>query len=101
MEKAFVVSDIHGCYEQFVKLLAYWDKNMKLVILGDLIDRGEASKRVVQEVMNLKEIYKNQVVVLRGNHEDMFLNFLQDPVKKGDIYFFNGGRSTVKDFIDT
>ena len=100
MEKAFVVSDIHGCYEQFIKLLEHWDKSMKLVILGDLIDRGEASKQVVQEVMKLKEIYKNQVVVLRGNHEEMFLNFLQDPVQMGDIYFFNGGRSTVKDFID-
>ncbi len=100
MEKAFVVSDIHGCYEQFIKLLEYWDKSMKLVVLGDLIDRGEASKQVVQEVMKLKEIYKDQVVVLKGNHEDMFLKFLQDPVQKGDIYFFNGGKSTVKDFID-
>lgn len=100
MEKAFVVSDIHGCYEQFVKLLEYWDKSMKLVILGDLIDRGEASKQVVQELMKLKETYQNQVVVLKGNHEDMFLKFLQDPVRMGDIYFFNGGRMTVKDFID-
>ena len=99
MEKAFVVSDIHGCYDPFKKLLEYWDQSMKLVILGDLIDRGGASKQVVQEVMKLKETYKDQLVVLKGNHEDMFLRFLQNPVQMGDIYFFNGGRATVKDFI--
>ncbi|MGN1387154.1 MAG: metallophosphoesterase family protein [Bacillus sp. (in: firmicutes)] len=99
MERAFVVSDIHGCYTQFAELLENWDKSMKLFILGDLIDRGEGSKQVVQKVMELKAEYQDQVTVLKGNHEDMFLNFLHDPEKMGALYFFNGGGETVKDMI--
>ena len=98
MEKAFVLSDIHGCYKQLQALLNHWDKEMPLFILGDLIDRGEDSFKVVQAIMNLKKMYGNKVVVLMGNHEEMFLQFIENPSKFGELYFMNGGNKTVFDF---
>lgn len=100
MKKAFVVSDIHGCYDQFIKVLEHWDKEMELVILGDLIDRGDKSLEVVQHVMELKDTYGDKVTVLKGNHEDMFLNFLDDPFECGEIFFINGGNRTAFSFTN-
>ncbi|WP_042348777.1 metallophosphoesterase family protein [Bacillus massiliigorillae] len=100
MKKAFVISDIHGCYDQLMILLEHWDKEMELVILGDLIDRGDKSLKVVQQMMNLIETYGDKITVLKGNHEDMFLNFLDDPIECGRMYDMVGGGETIISFVD-
>jgi serine/threonine protein phosphatase 1 len=101
-DKAFVTSDIHGDYDRFIKLLDYWDTDyMKLVILGDLIDRGKQSLKTVQKVMELKRKYGNQVIVLKGNHEDMLINFLREPTYEyGEVFFRNGGNTTAWEFAN-
>lgn len=43
-----------------------------IVFLGDYIDRGPDSKAVIDYLIQFKETHKN-VVFLRGNHEQMFL----------------------------
>ncbi|MGM9925021.1 MAG: metallophosphoesterase family protein [Bacillus sp. (in: firmicutes)] len=97
--KAFVLSDVHGCYDPFIKLLEQWDKEMQLVILGDLIDRGDKSLGVVRHVMKLKDTYGDKVTVLEGNHEDLLLNFLNDPYGYGRMYDMVGGSDTIIDFV--
>jgi serine/threonine protein phosphatase 1 len=101
-EEAFVVSDIHGEYTKLIELLKHWNKeSMKLIILGDLIDRGKSSLQVVQYVMDLKRQYKNQVIVLKGNHEDMLINFLREPTYEyGEVFFRNGGNTTAWEFAE-
>lgn len=98
MEKAFVLSDIHGCYKQLQALLNHWDKEMRLFILGDLIDRGEESFKVVQAIIHLKKMHGEKVGVLKGNHENMLLQYIDNPSKYGDLFFMNGGNKTVLDF---
>lgn len=100
IKHAFVVSDIHGQITQFKKLLENWDRETQmLLILGDLIDRGENSLAVVQEVMKLKQLYGKQVIVLMGNHEDMLLTFLNNPsYETGNHFFMNGGMTTAFEF---
>ena len=102
MDTAFAVSDIHGDHERFIKVLDYWNpEESKLIIVGDLIDRGKDSLKVVLKVKELKEIYKNKVIVLKGNHEDMFLNFLKyKDYEYGDVFFKNGGNTTALEFAD-
>lgn len=102
MNKAFAISDIHGDYKKFIELLDYWNpEESKLIIMGDLVDRGERSLYVVHKVMELKKVYKNKVIVLKGNHEDMFLNFLKyKDYEYGDIFFRNGGNTTSMEFAD-
>lgn len=64
----YVVSDIHGNYELFVKLLKKinFSKDDTLFVLGDVIDKGKD----VQKLLNLLfgELRDN-VLVLAGNHE--------------------------------
>jgi serine/threonine protein phosphatase 1 len=71
----FIVGDIHGCYYSLRKLLAYWDKKSTLIFIGDYIDRGNFSYEVVEYLMSLKEEYKDQVLVLLGNHEYEFITY--------------------------
>lgn len=78
MKDLFVVSDIHGQIEQFHALLKNWDPStQQLVIAGDMIDRGENAAAVVWLAKALKE--KHNAIVLMGNHEEMFLHWLDGP----------------------
>jgi len=69
----FVVSDIHGCYLTFMKLLhRYYDKDtMRLVILGDYLDKGAFP----YEMYRFLKRHLNQAncIFLRGNHEQEFI----------------------------
>ena len=96
----FVVSDIHGMYKQFEQILTYWDKKSTLVILGDLIDRGPQSLDVIRKVMDLKENYGEQLIFCKGNHEDMLLNYIDQPEVNQERYFRNGGLETMASFFE-
>lgn len=44
--RTLVISDIHGCYDAFNKLLGkvhYDSAKYQLILLGDYIDRGDVS----------------------------------------------------------
>ena len=49
----YVISDIHGCYEQYMKLLdkIHFSERDMLYLLGDLVDRGPDPMEVVKDVM--------------------------------------------------
>ncbi len=69
----YVTADIHGFYTPFLKALTsagyYEDRGeKKLIICGDLFDRGLEAKKVQQFVVkNLQD-----TILIRGNHEDLF-----------------------------
>lgn len=69
----FVVSDIHGCYLTFMKLLhRYYDKSsMRLVILGDYLDKGAYPYEMYRWLK--RHVHQNDVICLRGNHEQEFI----------------------------
>ena len=96
----FVVSDIHGMYKQFEKILSFWDQESTLVILGDMIDRGPQSYEVVRKVMELKEHFGERVVYCKGNHEEMLLDFMRFPEVNRRFYFPSGGRETMRSFVN-
>lgn len=99
MNKVFAVSDIHGHAHEFDALLTnHWNAdNEQLVVMGDLVDRGPDSLRVVQKCMELKEKYG--AVILMGNHEELFLDWLEDPATESNFYFDVGGAATVDSFL--
>lgn len=99
MTNIFVISDIHGHYDEFEQLLNNWNKQDKLVLLGDLIDRGPNSLLVIEKVMALKELYGELVTFIKGNHEDMLLNYLHNPIEKQEHYYKNGGKETMQNFL--
>lgn len=96
-DELFVVSDIHGCANEFELLLKHWNRdNQRLTILGDAIDRGKDSKAV------LERIVKEDALFIKGNHEDVFLKLLDEPNRGTLQMFFNlGGMDTLRSFFGT
>jgi serine/threonine protein phosphatase 1 len=79
--KTFVVGDIHGRCAQLhslIELLPRDESSDKLVFLGDLIDRGPDVPGCVDHVLGLHRDNPDQVICLRGNHEQMLLDFIDD-----------------------
>ncbi len=79
--KTFVIGDIHGRCAQLQGLLALLPRDEstdKLVFLGDLIDRGPDVPGCVAHVLSLCRENPDRVICLRGNHEQMLLDFLDD-----------------------
>ncbi len=70
----YVIADIHGCYEQYQKLLKaikFTDRD-DLYVLGDVVDRGPESMKVLQDMMLRHNVYP-----ILGNHEYMALKVLR------------------------
>jgi serine/threonine protein phosphatase 1 len=98
MHRTFAVGDIHGCIDKLEDLISKIDPKPEdiLVFLGDYIDRGEMGKEVVDFLIDLAD--KIPCVFLRGNHEDMFLTFLEFGTNR-TMYFANGGMRTIESYI--
>lgn len=97
-KKLFVIGDIHGEYDLLEKQLQHVDDTQyQLVLLGDLIDRGPKVKQTIETVMVL--VKEKGAVCLKGNHEDIFLRWLNDPEEKMDWYRRNGGQATLEDLL--
>src|SRR5687768_5643127 len=78
--KTFVVGDIHGRCAQLLNLLDMLPRDPKSdtrVFLGDLIDRGADAPGCVDHVMKLCRENPERVICLRGNHEQMMMDFLE------------------------
>ncbi len=76
-KKIFAIGDIHGCHSKLVALLGRIpiDKDRDtLVFLGDYINRGPDSRKVVDTLLHLKASYSH-VVFLMGNHEQALLEY--------------------------
>ena len=70
----YVTSDIHGCYDQYLRLIQRLElkEDDTLYILGDIVDRGDGGIEIIKDVMKRKN-----VVCLRGNHDHYALIFLE------------------------
>jgi|UniRef100_A0A7C3SK59 serine/threonine protein phosphatase 1 len=100
MTDIFAIGDIHGCLDHLERLLEAVNPDLhrhRLVFIGDYIDRGPNSKGVVDFIIRLKKLYPAEnIICLKGNHEAMFLDFLNGI--EPELFLFNGGRSTLREY---
>ena len=73
--KYYIAADIHGFYTEFHKALDeagyFTDPGPhKLIILGDLFDRGQEAVEMQHFIRSLLE--QDAVILVRGNHEDLY-----------------------------
>jgi len=94
----YAISDIHGCLKTFKTLLEKikFSKQDELYLLGDYIDRGPDSKGVIDYIWTLQD-QGYQVACLRGNHEQMLLDCVDDD-HKFLLWERNGGDATMLSF---
>lgn len=106
MSNIIAIGDIHGHYSQLLEL---WEKLQKettidfekdeFVWLGDFVDGGPDTKKVLDFLIALKD--KPNHHMLYGNHEDLMMDAFnpRHPVY-GDYYLWwnQGGEATLNSF---
>ena len=78
--KTFVVGDVHGRCAQLLNLIDMLPRDARtdtLVFLGDLIDRGADAPGCVDHILKMCRENPERVICLRGNHEQMLMDFLE------------------------
>ncbi len=87
------IGDVHGCIFQLEKLLSDVPQDHRIILVGDYVDRGEHSAEVLRLISARPDL-----TCLMGNHEEMLLQFLQDPKGQGPRWLRNGGLQTLASF---
>lgn len=90
--RTIVIGDIHGCLEEFnelLKLAEFKKGNDRLVLLGDLVDRGPDPVGVVRRAQELR------AESVLGNHEEKHLRYRQHEFKRKNI---TGYKNPMKPF---
>lgn len=107
--RLYAIGDIHGYAGHFADLQARLlqdglepDRDT-VVFLGDYIDRGPESRRVVEMVRASLERFPHWVALM-GNHEAMLVYLLQngaDDREEFDLWWYQGGRETFLSYGGT
>lgn len=92
------IGDIHGRLDAMNELLEQLDPGPsdQLVFVGDYIDRGPRSKQVIDRLLELEQDVP--CVFLRGNHEAMMLDYLEDGA--WNLWRMNGGVETLETYTE-
>jgi serine/threonine protein phosphatase 1 len=102
MNVTYAVGDIHGCLDQLKSLIEACrqhadGRRMRLVFLGDYIDRGPDSAGVVRFVLTLQTEAPDAVITLKGNHEAWAVGVADGDMQAG-IWLRNGGGATLRSY---
>lgn len=104
----YAIGDVHGCAEALETLLAkiarhkrshFAGRGHRIVMLGDLVDRGPDSARVLDLCMGLEA---DGHIVLPGNHDQMMHTALAltgaEPERAIAHWWANGAKATVQSY---
>lgn len=100
----YAIGDIHGRYDLLEMALARIASHSagapsRTIFLGDYIDRGPESRRVIERLMALET--EGEVVCLKGNHEDMMIRAWTEPMSASFRRWLQyGGRETLASYGD-
>lgn len=99
----YAIGDVHGCLDQLLALEAAIVADAAaiagekwLVMLGDYIDRGPDSAGVIAHLL-MPPPAGFRRLCLRGNHEQMMLDFLRDPAASA-FWLVEGGAETLRSY---
>lgn len=102
--QVFAIGDVHGQAETLEKALDEIARrerrapHRRLILLGDLIDRGPESLRSIALAREAGvRAAVDEVTCLFGNHELMLLDAIDDPVRRFGDWAVNGGRAFLRE----
>lgn len=105
-ERLYVFGDVHGRWDLLTRLFAAVERDLEnsptaqraiVVGLGDYVDRGPDTKKVIETLIE-RSAMPTPIVSLRGNHEEVLLQFLDDPVRHGERWLAVGGSATLRSY---
>lgn len=104
----YIVSDVHGEYELFVRLLKHisFSEEDEMYICGDVIDKGQQPIRLAKLISS-----KGNIHCIIGNHEHAFLKYyhsfletspndFDEVLRKLQNYFSEDGHLLDWDLVD-
>ena len=98
----WAIGDVHGYADTLLALLDSLNLNSRdrVVLLGDLVDRGPRSCEVIRIARENPQIFS-----VLGNHEEMMLNSfdvdnIETMTAQQTNWFYVGGRATNQSYID-
>jgi serine/threonine protein phosphatase 1 len=102
----YAIGDIHGRDDLFAALLDEIDADRArrpheqciLVLLGDLVDRGPDSDKVIDRAIELRDRF-DRTHHLIGNHEECMLAALTGEVRALRYFIRIGGDATVRSYL--
>lgn len=101
----WAVGDVHGQDDLFDAMASAIEgdaaeaqaRRRVVILLGDYVDRGLGSHRVIDRIFELRQALAAQgveLVLLKGNHEDLLLRFI-DNFSTGPAWMAVGGSETL------
>lgn len=102
MSQYFITSDVHGFFDELMVALnsKEFDVNNsdhKLIVLGDLFDRGPDNRKVYEFVKSLGDRF----IYVRGNHEDLLGECVREIVSGREVsehHWHNRTVDTIAEF---
>jgi predicted phosphodiesterase len=87
VKRTFIIGDVHGCANELKTLLERLDpqEGDSIIFVGDLVDKGPESSRVVRMARNLSECGEFDVVLVEGNHEEKHKRFRKNRELRPEI----------------
>lgn len=104
-EAIYAVGDVHGCLDLYRRMEDEIIADARrlgvpgpclIVLLGDMVDRGPDTAGMIRHLLSPPPDGFERVV-LRGNHEDMMVAFLNDPAATRRWLDF-GGKETLMSY---
>lgn len=85
-KRTIIIGDLHGMYDEACRLLDGLDvlSSDRVILLGDLVDRGPHSGKCVDLAMELERC-QGQPACILGNHEDRHLSYREVERRKGRV----------------
>jgi len=105
MPKTYAIADLHGRHDLLtgaINAISDVDQGpLTFVTLGDYIDRGPDSAKVISTLMVIRANPPTgwNVICLKGNHEAMMVETLRTPLSL-DWWLGNGGDATLFSYGD-
>lgn len=102
----YAIGDIHGRHDLLTELMGLITEDISrqdvglpvhLIFLGDYVDRGPDSRRVIEDLIAFSHYPGWTAHFLRGNHEDYLLGFLREPAQ-GERWISQGGKNALESY---
>lgn len=103
--RLYAIGDVHGCDGMLADMHARIEADLadrpaadfRVIHIGDYGDRGPNSAAVIAKLAAMTAA-EPRILAIRGNHDQMLLDFLADPEGGAPMLLMNGGKETLRSY---